>query len=223
MESMMTDFVSPVSEWQPDDECEMILTVRNTFLHLEPAPSPSARPARRCGTSPGALLAATFESNHFCARGDGDSSGAHSLREEESEGGTPESGTQESQDGSDGGVVPDEIETRVTIRNTFVHLEPVASEQSPRTGAALRHKTAPASLLAAAFARDSPCSGTEGRAEGREEEETSAPASPPVSRAGGSETDDVVSDHPVGDRMRRRTSGDRRRRARVQAARLAIR
>jgi hypothetical protein len=75
------------------------------------------------------------------------------LEEESSEAGTPRNGTPERQDGSDGEVVPDEIEVRVTIRNTFIHLEPVASELSLKMRAVRRHKTAPEILLAAAFAR----------------------------------------------------------------------
>jgi len=146
------------------------------FARVEAArpavPMPSARPARRCSTAPEALLAAAHEPNHLCARGDGDSNQAPSLQEEEPlDGGTPRSGNPERQGHSDDGVVPDDIEMRVTIRSTFIHVGPVASELWLRTRTARRHKTAPEILLATAFARDSPRSGTEGCADGREDDE----------------------------------------------------
>jgi hypothetical protein len=149
------------------------------------------------------LLAAALEPGRLCAGGGGDSSGGHSFEEESSDGGAPESGTSECQGDSDDGVVPDEIEMRVTIRNTFLDLEPVASELSLRT--ARRHKTAPEILLAAAFARDSPRSGNEGCAEGLEDEEgnasTRAPSSQ-VSRANSINSrgiGDVVPGCPIGE------------------------
>jgi hypothetical protein len=91
---------------------------------------------------------------------------------------------------------------RVTIRNTFLHLEPVVPELSLRT--ARRHQTAPEILLAAAFARDSPRSGNEGCAEGLEDEEDTASTMAPssaVSRAStlnSCEMDDYVPDSPIG-------------------------
>jgi hypothetical protein len=202
---MMADSGSPVSKWQPDGEREMILTVKNTFLHLEHMPSPCARPARRCGTAPEALLTAVLEPRHLCGECDGDSSGAHSLQaeeeEESSDGDTPRSGIPECQGDSADWVVPDEIEMRVTVRNTFLHLEPAVSELSLRTGTARRHKTAPEILLTAVFARDSPRSGAEcssGPEGGEKGASTRAPSSR-VSAADSCEMDDVVSDCPIGE------------------------
>jgi hypothetical protein len=90
---------------------------------------------------------------------------------------------------------------RVTIRNTFLHLEPVVSELPLRTGTDRRHKTAPEVLLTAVFARTSPRSGSEGLAEGQEDGEKSASTRAPSSRvsaADSCEMDDV-SDCPVGE------------------------
>jgi hypothetical protein len=178
-----------VSKKQPEDEREMILTVKNTFFYLAP-PSPSASPLSqgRAQTAPGV----------GAPQDDGDSGCAQWLEGKSSDGSTPTSGTPERQGGSDDEPVPDEIELRVTIKNTFIVLEPVVSELSLRTGSARRHRTAPEVLLAAALARDSPRSGNEGCAEGIRggySESTTVPSSR-GSRSNSRELDDVVSRCP---------------------------
>jgi hypothetical protein len=129
------------------------------------------------------------------------------LREEESsDGDTPRIDIPECQGDIDDGIVPDEIEMRVTIRNTFLHLEPVVSELSLRTGTARRHKTAPEILLTAVFARDSPRSGIEGFAEELEDREKSSSTSAPSSRvsaADSCEMEDDVSGYPIGEERKR--------------------
>jgi hypothetical protein len=165
-----------VPEWQPDGERLVTFVIRNTFLHLEPVPSPRARPAGRSGTAPEALLATALDSGGPRDKGDGDSSWTHSWDGELSDGSTPEGGTLECRGDVDHLAVSDETEMRVTIKNTFLHLEPVQPEFCLRT--ARRNRTASEVLLAAAFARDAPFSGGEDCAEGPEEE-----GSPPVTRA----------------------------------------
>jgi hypothetical protein len=116
------------------------------------------------------------------------------------EGKSPDGSTRtlERQGDSDDEPAPDEIEVRVTIKSTFIVLEPVVSELSLRTGSARRHKTAPEILLAAAFARDSPRSGTEGCAERLSDGDSESTRLPSSwgSRANTCDLDDVVSRCP---------------------------
>jgi hypothetical protein len=193
-----------MTEPQPTGEREAALVVRNTFLHLEPVPSPSARPARRCSTAPEALLAAALESGGLRGHGEGDSSWAHSWEGEPSDGGVPEGGSPECHGDAGNEAVSDGTETRVTIKNTFLHLEPVEPEFHLRT--ARRNKTAPEILLAAAFKRDTHHSKSEGCAEGLENGEEDAPTRAPslgASSAASCETDDAASVCTVGEDMSR--------------------
>jgi hypothetical protein len=138
---MRTDSQSPVSGWQPIRESEVTFMVKNTFVHLEQGPSPSARPARRCGTSPAALLAAALESCGPGGKGDGDGSWAHPWEGESSDGGVPEGCTPGYHGDVDSEAESDEAEMRVTIKNTFLHLEPVEPVLFLRTHR--RFKTTP--------------------------------------------------------------------------------
>jgi hypothetical protein len=170
----MRDCRCRVPEWQLDGEREVTLTIKNMSYHLEPMPSPSARPARRCVTAPGSLLATALESSRPRAGGDGDSSWALSWKGDLLDDNTFARGAPEHDGDGNHETVADETEMKIMVEDTVYNLKPVVSELSLRTQAVDRNNTAPKIPLAVVSARDTPHLGSEDCAEGFEDEGANA-------------------------------------------------